>query len=216
MPRKAIGLLDCPVEVLELISTYFCSHCTHIAPWRYFEDGTANLLNLSSTCKQLCRATQPTLFHVFNSWYKPPEQSAVPFLRSLIGCPDLRNAVREVAYGHEWSPEDVLYINTAVSDLDVIRFLHQWEHEDSADKLLGLLLSVTPGVTAIRSTALRALPASSHTHAPMLPKLRELQLEGTNDLKELIQLLPQVPNLETLLVYHLNSSLSLDVVGRLF
>lgn len=208
MSSTKFGLFDCPNEVLELICAFLCDHCTTNPP---SDNGTANLNNLCMTSKRLCRIAQPILFHNFLS-YSGLKLQILPFLRSLIDRPDLRASVREVGLCFSGlfkppSAEDLEFLLDASTQQTIpyIETLH--EQENVARSTFGIILSLTPNLVALRSSALPLLLRSPHSGSPTLPKLRKLYLDHeSTDCKDMTGFLQEAPNLEMLIAYGLSCS----------
>ncbi|VUC32584.1 unnamed protein product [Clonostachys rosea] len=122
------ALLEFPAEILDLIAQQLCPHC-----WGGPEDEVCfqTLLSLTSTCRALCAAAQPILYHMpFSDALRRGETRSVDgpnialLARTLIESPRLANAVRDVGFrfaypqhSHRLSDEEIVFFEQEMDNV---------------------------------------------------------------------------------------------------
>ena len=213
MANTEIGLSSCPNEVLELICVFVCNHCAaeDLEISDPNDNGTTDLNNLCHVSKRLYRIAQPILFHKFQS-YTEAKSRVTLFLRSLIDRPDLRMSVCEVglSFAGLFKRPLVEQLRLVMGDTTEQIFTHTAmipEQEVSERSVIGMVLSLTPNLAALRSSAVPLLAPQVHSHYSPLPKLRKLYIASSStDCKDLAIFLRKAPNVETLITYGLSCS----------
>ena len=146
-----VAILDLPGEILHDIACHLCPHC-HPRHGQHHEFVARNWVEasnlsgldaLSRTCTKLRAFAQPVLYHCPIPLYK--SSNFVPLVRTLLQCPRLAHAVKEMHIG-SWES-----LNTVLPDDDLRFFL---QHSSSLAALTdGRPLKLDPSWHALNLRA---------------------------------------------------------------